>query len=274
MRVGRDHDQVSLIGLPEDRVGRLLQQKIDQTIVDDVHTNAAERQRITFELQIARIADQDLESDRPQLGLGEPELWIQRLRHGIVIQDGNRCRRPTPVLQPPLIAEHLSDVLLKRCRLGSVNAGDDPRAARLLRPGENGVQEGTSGVGVDLDELGADGCHVEVVTHEGTQRTRIPTRERRGPGQGRFAIGGQHDSRLSRRHHVHHPAERLCGQENGGPREQPGMGFSEVPGEPGDIRLAIECGREGCLIHPHAKAAAVQLVCAYGAGQGRQIRHQ
>ena len=86
--------------------------------------------------------------------------------------------------------EHAHDRRLKIVGLWSAQSDLDLGAAGPLSLGQQRIQEGAACVRIDLDQPGAIGGKVEVVTHEYANRPEIMSSDLWSPGQRRIAIAG------------------------------------------------------------------------------------
>ena len=85
--------------------------------------------------------------------LKQQKLGVQVLVLRLLVNDGNALQRALVPRKSPLLAEHVHDALAKSlCRLHWRHQWLHLGTAGPLGPRQCGVEHGTTGVGVDLDE--------------------------------------------------------------------------------------------------------------------------
>ena len=104
--------------------------------------------------------------------LKQQELRVQILGLRRFIHDSNASERLVAFREAPLCAEHFHDARLEGfgVRYAGVQMLDE-RAATALCPCQQGVDERSAGVRVDLDETDVSLAHVEVIAEENTCST-------------------------------------------------------------------------------------------------------
>ena len=105
-----------------------------------------------------------------------------RTRHGdgiLLMVDVNRGYSRPAALERPLLREHCGNVRVELIERSPVDP--DIRAASRLGPCQIRIQKCASSVGVDLDKLGPVRRQMEIVAHQGADRTEIGSCTFRGP---------------------------------------------------------------------------------------------
>jgi hypothetical protein len=95
-------------------------------------------------------------------------------------------------LPAPFVRKHLEENLFEVFQIGRrFKLVGHFATARLLGAGQHRVQQGATGVGVDLDKLRALGSQVEIETQEDAKRSWVDLSDARRPGQRRFPIAAR-----------------------------------------------------------------------------------
>ena len=103
--------------------------------------------------------------------LGRKVLGVRR-----IVDDGDGFQRDIAPLQSPFVHEHVKKRLLQGIQIHiSIHCRRHGRAAGAVGACQCGVEQGTTGIGVDFNQLWAcgrrmAGVRMKVVTHKRTQR--------------------------------------------------------------------------------------------------------
>jgi hypothetical protein len=202
-RMRRDDREVSQIGDAQRiAVGEI---EIREAVVYEVDGPAACAQSFAMNLEVIGIHDLRPDPARRKELPRQQELRMEKLLPRSSIDDRNGTQRRIAARQPPFVQEHLENPRLERrpfrkgreVAVRSAAAGDTRRARR-------DVEEGTAGIGVDLDELRTFGRQVEVETQENSARELRRVRNGRRPVEHGALVLGKVDDGFHRLHHLLH----------------------------------------------------------------------
>ena len=190
--------------------------------------------------------------------LSQQKLRIKILVCRPIIDDCDPPRNAQPLLQFPLVLKHVHDRRLEIVSIRPAQRDLDFCAASSLSLGQQRIQESATCVGIYLDQLGALGGKVEVITHEHANRSEIMPSDVRGPGQDRVPIAGQSGRGLDCMNDTKHLADIGLRQEHLHVREQMRLRTDEGPAELGISDLPLERPTQSVAVQHNAEALLVQ----------------
>ena len=198
----------------------------------------------------------------PEKFLVQPKLGIQVLLFGRLINDHNQARRRDRSLRTPL-GKH-------RVHHQRIDAGCIRRPHRELRHAcalglaEQGIEQRTARIGIDLDQPRTLGSEMEIETQQATWRAWIKAGDLGRPGQNRRLIGRQRRNLFNGGNHACHLFDVLPGYVDRQRRKQVRMGFSKAAGQAlgrqQHLEFPAQCGR----VYGDAVTALVQVCCRRG----------
>ena len=160
-RMRRQRYAARLIHLADIAVDRRIEVKIGQPVVDQIDRLAGMQQTLAITLQFGRVGNHRInpvgdEEVAEQFKLGGEKLSAWRF-----IDNRNPLERRIATHQTPFVNKH------------GHNIGNQPRPVIFptMRRKQIGIEQTTTGIGVDFNEFRAVDRKMEVVTHEHPQRS-------------------------------------------------------------------------------------------------------
>lgn len=163
----------------------ILEREIGQPVVDSVDSTVGILKPVRTKRQILGSADHAVHAMVPKRVRVQHKLGVKELRSRSAVHDG-QARRRAPGLLPSILHPGRDGRITRLGRVGP--GGPCWRRARPHGIEQQGIEEQTAWIGVDLDQPRAIDRQVKVQTQDAPRRTRIMGCNVRGPLQDPLAI--------------------------------------------------------------------------------------
>ena len=226
--VWRDDSSALLPRRPQRGVGRIVERKIGEAVIDKIDGLTVVKQPRTIPDELCRIGDDGPDTVGLEQAAEQLELGRQILLCRLFVDDGDAPQWTVAAGQMPLLKEHGDEAGLDIVRLTRLRHEFGHRiAARTLRRCQPRIEQAATGVGVDLDQLRAVVADVKVVTEEDTARRASTTCRSWCPAEHTFLPGRQGNNRLHRSDQFGHVLHVATANEDDGIGKEMRPGFAQ-----------------------------------------------